>query len=193
MLFALPCAAADLFLTPSSFAVSQGERVSVTIAGSTWKPAEVIEPVLIASSGIYNLTNLRESEGALVVDGTAKAKGSLIAAARGIQQRDQFFAKALLVCDAESELARKPVGHMFEIVPQGPVAGGKLPVQILLRGGGAARIALELESGGRRQRVGITGDSGRFEVAVGAGVSRIIAEYVEPLGTLRASLSFEVK
>jgi hypothetical protein len=185
LLFALPCAAADLFLTPSSFVVSQGERISITIEGAQWTVAAIKDPVLIASSGVYNLTNLRAVDGVPMVDGNAKAKGSLIAAAQGTYHGQQYFAKTLLTCEAADATARKIVGHALEIVPESVLSGGLVSIQVWLRGKPAAGVPVEIVSNGS---AGVTGAEGRLRLKLSdAGVYRIVAAHE----SMRASFSFE--
>ena len=186
-MLALPCAAADLFLTPSSFVVSQGERISVTIEGSAWTVADIKDPVLIAATGVYNLTNLRAVDGVLMVDGGAKSKGSLIAAAQGVHQGQQFFAKALVTCETPGETARKIVGHALEIVPEGAPSGNGVSIQVLVRGKPIAGVPVEIFSMGS---AGVTGADGRMRLKLGeTGVFRLVVAHE----TMRASFSFEMK
>ena len=191
LLAALPCGAEDLFLTPSSFAVSQGERISFAIEGAAWTTAQIKDPVLIAGSGVYNLTNLRVVDGVLMVDGTAKSRGSLIAAAQVTHQGHQYFAKALLTCDAPGDTARKIVGHAMEIVPENSAPTGGVSIQVLLRGMPAAGIQVEMIlNGSARKNVGVTGADGKLGLRISEmGVYRIVAVHE----TMRASLTFEMR
>ena len=187
LLLALPCAAADLFLTPSSFVVSQGERIGITIEGAPWTAMEIKDPVLHAATGVYNLTNLRAVDGVLLVDGNAKSKGSLIAAAQGMRQGQQYFAKALLTCEAPGETLRKAVGHALEIVPDRAPSGDGISIQVLLRGKLVAGVPVKIVPNGS---AGVTSAEGKLRLKVSEiGVYRIVAAYE----TMRASFSFEMK
>ena len=136
---------------------------------------------------MYNLTNIRAVDGALTVDGTAKSKGSLIAAAQGVHQGQRYFGKALLTCEAPGDTMRKIVGHALEIVPEGAPSGGGISIQVLLRGKPAAGVPVEIVSNGG---AGITGPEGRLRLKIGgAGVYRFVVAHE----TMRASLSFEMK
>ena len=191
LLAALPCGAEDLFLTPSSFAVSQGERISFAIEGAAWTTAQIKDPVLIAGSGVYNLTNLRVVDGVLMVDGTAKSKGSLIAAVQSTHRQQQYFAKVLLTCDAPGDTAHKIVGHAMEIVPESVPTGGRVSIQVLLRGMPAAGVPVEIVSNGStRKSAGVTGADGKLSLKIsGLGLYRIVAAHE----TMRASLTLEMK
>ena len=187
LLLALPCAAADLFLTPSSFIVSQGERIAITIEGGPWTAAEIKDPILVAATGVYNLTNLRTVDGLLMVDGNAKTKGSLIAAAQGTHRGQQYFAKTLLTCEAAGDTTRKIAGHALEIVPESPPSSNGISVQVLLRGKPAPGVPVEIVSNGGG---GVTGADGRLSIKlVEGGVYRIVAAHE----TMRASFTFEMK
>ena len=191
LLAALPCGAEDLFLTPSSFAVSQGERISFAIEGGSWTTEQIKDPVLVAATGVYNLTNLRVVEGVLKVDGTAKSKGSLIAAVQSAHRQEQYFAKVLLTCDAPGDMASRIVGHALEIVPEGAPSGGEVFVQVLLRGKPVVSVPVEIVSNGSiRKSVGVTRADGKLSVKIGElGVYRIAAVHE----TMRASFTFEMK
>ena len=191
MLLALPCAADDLFLTPSSFTPSPGERIILAIEGSGGTTSGIKDPVLIAATGIYNLTNLRVLEGLVLVDGTAKSKGSLIAAVQRVHEKQHDFAKALLICDAPGDTARKVVGHALEIVPESQPSGNGFLVLALLHGKPAAELPVEIISNGTtRKRVGVTGADGKMSVKFGElGVYRIVVAHE----TMRASFTFEMK
>ena len=190
LLLALPCAAADLFLTPSSFEVSAGERITVTMDGAAWTTAQIKDPVLIAATGVYNLTNLRASDRAVLADGVAKARGSLIVAAQSVGPLS-YFAKALLTCDSPGETARKLVGHALEIVPVSAPLGGVISIEVLLRGKPASGLDVEIISGGGSRRdAGLSGGDGKLRIEVGtAGMYRVTARHE----SMRASLTFETK
>lgn len=191
LLVALPCVAEDLFLTPSSFTVSPGERMTFAIEGAAWTVGQIEDPVLVAAIGVYNLTNLRVVDGVLMLDGTAKSKGSLIAAVHSAHRQQQYFAKALLTCDAPGDTARKIVGHTLEIVPESMPSDGGVSMQVLLRGKPSAGVRVEiLSNGSARKNVGVTGADGNLSLQISElGVYRIMAVHE----TMRASLTFEMK
>ena len=195
LLLALPCAAADLFLTPSSFVLSPGERFTVTMEGGPWTTAQIKDPILVAATGVYNLTNLRAVDGAVMVDGTAKSKGGMIAAAHGALHGQQHFAKVLLTCDATGDTVRKVVGHALEIVPEGAPRKDGFSVLVLMRGKPTAGVAVELnQAGGSGRTLGTTGKDGRFAVKPGdPGVYRIVAAPGPDQERMRASFVFELK
>ncbi len=189
LLLALPCAAADLFLTPSSFVVSQGERIGITIEGARWTVAQIKDPVLIAATGVYNLTNLRAVDGVLMVDGSAKSKGSLIAAAQGTHLGQQYFAKTLITCEAPGDTVRRIVGHALEIVPQSQPSDNGVTMQVLVRGKPAAGVPMQIISNAGSRKA-VTGADGRLSFKLGEpGAYRIVAAQE----TMRASLTFELK
>jgi len=179
LLLALPCAAADLFLTPSSFELSPGERFTVMMEGAT----QIKDPVLVAPSGVYNLTNLRSADGVMAADGAAKAKGSLVVAAKS----GLLFGKALLTCAEPGETARKAIGHALEIVP----AADSQSIQVLLRGKPAAGINVEIKRGDDpRKPAGITGADGVLRLPLtSSGVYRIAVS----AESMSATLTFERK
>lgn len=191
LLLALPCAAVDLFLTPASFAVSPGERITVTMEGGQWATSQIKDPILIAATGVYNLTNLRLVDGAVMLDGVAKSKGSLIAAAHGMKQGQEYFAKAVLTCEAAGETARTIVGHALEILAVTAPPGSAIDIQLLLRGKPGVGVPLEIVStGGRRLRAGVTGADGKASLKIGvAGVYRVVAA----IDTMHASFTFEIR
>ena len=190
LLLALPCAAADLFLTPSSFDVSPGERITVTMDGAAWTPSQIRDPVLIAAAQVYNLTNLRAADQVLLADATAKSKGTLIVAAQSLGQQS-YFAKALLTCVETGDVAHKVVGHALEIVPAAAPSGGSISIQVLLHGKLAAGVPVEIVSaGGKRRNAGLTSGDGKMRIEFGAaGVYRVTAVHE----SMHASLTFEAK
>jgi uncharacterized GH25 family protein len=104
-LVALPLAAHDLFLMPSEFRVSPGQRITVAVHTGDGFPAGEEAPTiarlrdasLYARVGAYNLTNARLDGKVVLYDGTAKGEGTQIMAIRTIPNRielppDQFDA-----------------------------------------------------------------------------------------------------
>ncbi|MGI8743332.1 MAG: DUF4198 domain-containing protein [Bryobacteraceae bacterium] len=89
-MIALPLAAHDLYLLPSSFYVAIGERLIVSINdGDGFPQSEAAAPLdrlrdtdLITPTAVYNIANLHAAETTVVGEANIKAKGTLILTAR---------------------------------------------------------------------------------------------------------------
>lgn len=85
-----PVAARDLYLQPSSFFVSSGERITVSIhEGDGFPNSESAVPLarlrdtdLITPSAVYNITNLRVTGTTVAAQANIKFRGTLILTAR---------------------------------------------------------------------------------------------------------------
>lgn len=87
-----PLAARDLYLQPSSFFVSSGERITVSIhEGDSFPDSESAVPLarlrdtdLITPSAVYNITNLHVVGTTVAAQANIKFRGNLILTARTI-------------------------------------------------------------------------------------------------------------
>jgi uncharacterized GH25 family protein len=85
-----PVAAHDLYLMPSSFFVSSGERITVAIhEGDSFPNSEAAVPLarlrdtdLITPSAVYNITNLRVDGSTVTAQANIRLRGTLILTAR---------------------------------------------------------------------------------------------------------------
>src|SRR5205085_4966643 len=86
----VPALAHDLYLQPSSFFVSSGERITVSIhEGDGFPNSESAVPLgrlrdtdLITPSAVYNITNLRVQGTTVAAQANIKLRGTLILTAR---------------------------------------------------------------------------------------------------------------
>lgn len=92
LLLACPLAAHELFLVPSSMVVSPNEAITVSMVNGDSFPASDNPPslqrlrdaILVSASGVYNLTNLREVDKAVIADARIHGKGTLLVAVRTV-------------------------------------------------------------------------------------------------------------
>mgnify|MGYP005847352515 CR=1 FL=1 len=168
-LAAIPLAGQPIWMVPDEFQVSPGQRVSVTFrsaAGRTPGPEQLRSAALYAPQAAYNVVNLRRDGEAVLGEATAKPEGTLaLGVCAGPERRD--CAKALLVSrEPGGNVATRPLGLRFEIVPEKDPhklrKGACLPVRVLFEG--RPVVGAVLDSGSR------SGPEGQASVAIGEDV-----------------------
>jgi hypothetical protein len=101
-------------LTPSSFDVSPGERISIRLEEAGAPPESFRDSALITHEAAYNITNLRPENGQITGNATIKAKGTLILYVRA----DGRSAKALVHSMETSDLHLRRVGMPLELIAE---------------------------------------------------------------------------
>lgn len=220
LLLALPLLGRDLYLWPSRFIVSPGERVTVrfnqgeTIPQST----DSIDMNLLRDFNLlspyasYTVERMRVERNSIVGRIRIPRRGELLLTARtnpttAGQGRSQEFAKAILFAKESSDQYRRVVGFALEIVPQQDPysihAEGFLPVEVLWHGKPAPGVSVDAaHTTGKPASLAVagkTGSDGRIRIPISAAGDWCLRAVVHEPGVgssedvFRTSLTFAVR
>ncbi|MEO7146045.1 MAG: DUF4198 domain-containing protein [Bryobacteraceae bacterium] len=189
LLLALPAAARDLYLWPSSFFVSPGERITVWFNQGDVVPSStdalnlnlLRDYSLVTKYAEYNITGLHLEPKAISGQARIPRKGEMLLTARtnpsiSGNERTQEFAKAILFSKDAGGQFHRVIGFALEIVPDADPyalhAGEELPVRVVWRGKPAPGLTVDAThtTGAPAQPViaGQTDPEGRISIRITA-------------------------
>jgi hypothetical protein len=119
-LAALPLYSQILLLEPVSFTVSPGERVGVvfrTEGAETPSPEALRNATIFTETAAFNITGLRQEDGAVAGSAPVKAPGTLVLHASFARGGCVFSAKALVVSEKPGGRFDRRATNHIELVP----------------------------------------------------------------------------
>ncbi len=193
-LLSIPLTAQVLSVMPSSFHVSDGERIDVGFHSESSLALDRLRDATIHTGKLqYNVTNLRMVGDHVSGDARMPAKGTLVITARTLpnvvdrELRSQpgesakpgrelasQYAKALVRSGIGDATYAKPVGFVIELVPENDPfslkVGDRLPMRLFWKGKPAHGLMVMATHPGSAESyaVGLTDSEGRVYVTLNA-------------------------
>ena len=205
-LLSIPLTAQVLFVEPSSFHVSVGERIAVGLHGESLPRDVTVHTATLQ----YNVTNLRIKGDRVFGDARMPKQGTLVISAhtlpkvvtnRGRELSSQY-AKALVRSGNGDDTYTKPLGFALELIaevdPYSLKVGDRLPLRLLWKSKPASGVIISTDS----DAIGRTDSEGRVYVTLTAsGTWRLHAvarercsdEQKADWESYWASLTFEIR
>ncbi len=120
-LAALPLYSQVLILEPASYNVTPGERVAVVFRAEGMEapsPDALRNATIFAGEAAFNITGLRQEEGAVIGSAPVKAPGTLVLHASFTRGECVASAKALVVSEKPGGRFDRRAGARIELVPE---------------------------------------------------------------------------
>ena len=190
--FSCGLASGEMFLLPSTFEPSVGERITVQVHSSGGRVPQLADSGIYTKQAAYSLVNARKEGHVLVLECGVKASGISILAAESKPYlegnvRHVEFAKAILCAGKADENASMRMGAALEITPADTPRLGLNRFLLWLQG---QRVppSMELSNGSWKQQKA----DGAFEIKV-PGKYTLTASHSAQGVQFSTSLVFEIR